>query len=69
MSRSATTKTPKYVTETTFERSMRSISLSFDAVQKKLAQHDKLFESILTEMRAVRDDTKAIRSTLREHTT
>ena len=63
------TKTaPKYVTESTFEKHMRSIAKSFTAQAQTLEAHGKMLAShgqvmglILKELKAMREDNKYTR--------
>jgi hypothetical protein len=56
----------RYVTEETFERSMLAIAQSFNGIHEHLAVHDGMFEILINEVRAIREDTKDMRGTLHD---
>lgn len=71
MKKAAKKITLKYLTETTFEKHMRSIAKSFETQNKVLASHSQILsthsqvlEVLLKEMKALHEDNKYARSTL-----
>ena len=55
---------PRYVTESTFEKHMRSIAKSFAAQAETLVSHGQVLQTILKELVAMREDSKYNRNTL-----
>ncbi len=53
-----------YITETTFEKHMRSIANSFARVNNALELHGKVLEEILKKIRNIHEDNKYFRESI-----
>lgn len=56
--------TEKYVTEKTFEKSMRSIAGSFSRVDVSLEMHGKVLQEILKEIKTIHEENKYFRQSI-----
>ena len=57
-------ETPKYVTEKTFEQSMRAITRSFERVDEAFERVNKALEIIVKEIRTIHEDNKYFRQSI-----
>ena len=57
-------RTEKYVTEKTFESSMRAIAKSFEGVQETLKKHSQALEVILKTVASTQEDNKYFRQSI-----
>ena len=60
-----TKKSPKYVTESVFEKHMRSIAQSFSHVNERLNSHDDMFEIIISEIKGIRHEHREFQQNFR----
>ncbi len=56
--------TEKYVTEKTFEKSMKAIAKSFGRVDASLERHEKVLQEILKEIKTIHEDNKYFRQSI-----